>query len=235
MHGRFIRRLPLETQWWSFRLLHPKIAKKFRKRRQLLDVDYSYRPFDERKAIFIHIPKCAGVAVSQALFGNMAGGHKTLSHYRHVFEPRILLDYFKFTIVRNPWDRLVSAYSFLRAGGMDDADRNWYAAELSHLPDFEAFVTQWLSRESVWRGVHFYPQSYFVESEDPRVALDFIGRFENLADDFAYIAERLGVEATLALRNDSQRGNYEDYFTPKTRDIVASVYAEDIRRFGYEF
>lgn len=229
-------RAHLEALWWRHRVLHRKTHKRYQKRRRpAVDSDYSYAPFDQRQAIFVHIPKCAGVSICRALFGNLAGGHKPFSHYCEVFEPRALMHYFKFTIVRNPWDRVLSAYSFLKKGGMDAADREWSATELAGYDSFEQFVEQWLTRDNCWRGEHFYPQTYFINSGRYPVSLDYIGRFETLTDDFPIIAERMACDVTLERLNDSGRRDYRDYYSPRTRDIVASVYAEDIRRLDYQF
>src|SRR5258707_7699115 len=88
---------------------------------------YSYFA-DEFRCIFIHIPKTAGTSLSQALFGR---------HSRHIpyieYEkgnPRKFRQYFKFTFVRNPWDRLVSTYFFLKQGGLAPADPRWADQQL---------------------------------------------------------------------------------------------------------
>lgn len=229
-------RTRLEVAWWDQRLRHPKRHKRYQKRRRpTVDNEYSCATFDQQRAIFVHIPKCAGISICRALFGNLAGGHTSLAEYCEMFEPRALLNYFKFTIVRNPWDRVLSAYSFLKKGGMDAADREWSAAELTGYDDFEQFVACWLTRDNRWRGLHFYPQTYFVDPGRYPVSLDFVGRFETLTDDFPVIADRMGLDVTLERLNGSGRRDYRDYYSPHTRDIVASVYAEDIRRFDYQF
>ena len=105
---------------------------------------FSFREFDTRRAIFIHIPKCAGIAIKKALFNDLSGSHTKLSTYCRIFEPHLILTYFKFTFIRNPWDRLVSAYHFLRAGGYNEADRRWFARELGSYRDFDDFVRNWL-------------------------------------------------------------------------------------------
>lgn len=225
-----------QALWWRHRLLHPKKHKQFQKhRRPAPDSDYSYAPFDQRQALFVHIPKCAGVSVSRALFGNLAGGHKSLAHYCDVFEPAVLRRFFKFTIVRNPWDRLLSAYVFLKQGGMDAADREWSARELADYDTFDRFVDGWLNADAIWRGVHFYPQSYFLDSGAYPVTLDFVGRFENLAEDFDTIGARMGVEVPLQRLNQSGQRLYRQHYSASARDKVAALYAQDIERLGYEF
>ena len=70
--------------------------------------------FDEKKCIFFHIPKTAGISLVKALFGDLDWGHRDVNYYINVFDKKRFNDYFKFTFVRNPYDRLFSAYSFLK-------------------------------------------------------------------------------------------------------------------------
>src|SRR5579864_4267416 len=58
-----------------------------RERREPNDEGYTFRPFDEHRCIFVHIPKCAGVSICTSLFGNLAGGHTDLRTYELVFSP----------------------------------------------------------------------------------------------------------------------------------------------------
>jgi Sulfotransferase family len=208
-----------------------------RERKGPNDEGYTFRPFDEHRCIFVHIPKCAGVSVCTSLFGNLAGGHTTLRMYQIVFSPREYTEYFKFSIVRNPWDRLVSAYQFLKNDGMNDDDRTWAEQHLSGYPDFDTFVQGWLNETNVRKGIHFLPQSEFITNCRNQADLDFIGYFENLDSDFAHICARLGVTASLPrLNNTRSRGkDFRTYYTDKTRRIVAEVYAEDISMLGYSF
>ena len=102
-------------------------------RKKETDDGYSFKPFDQCGCIFIHIPKCAGVSVSKALFGNLAGGHSRVVDYQLVFNSNEYSNYFKFTFVRNPWDRLVSAFFFLKKGGFNDADKKWVKSAFAFL------------------------------------------------------------------------------------------------------
>ncbi len=230
------RRLYLELRWRDFRASHAEMYDNLqRKRRIVTSTSYSLKPFDDTRSLFIHIPKCAGVSVNRTLYGNLAGGHRTFEHYLGAFEPRNVLGYFKFTIVRNPWDRLVSAYHFLRDGGFSEKDSMLAESELGGFSDFDAFVRGWLSRENVWKFPHFKPQHHFILERRHKIKLDYIGLFENLDADFAHIAQRIGINRRLAGSNRSSHQDYRDYYSEETRALVARVYREDIALFGYEF
>lgn len=195
---------------------------------------YSLIPFDKHRCMFVHIPKAAGISVSRKLFGCLGGGHTPLVDYAHVFSADEFKDYFKFTFVRNPWDRLLSAYMFLRSGGLNGEDTQWAARHLAPYADFNDFVMGWVNENNIWTKLHFYPQSYFL-TLDGRLAVDFIGRFEHIDDDFAYIAARLGINSRLEHLNSSGERNYRDYYSQESADVVARVYREDIALLAYRF
>jgi len=202
------------------------------------DSGYSCKSCDELKCIFIHIPKCAGVSVSNALFGNLGGGHTSVREYQMIFNKAEFEEYFKFSFVRNPWDRLVSTYFFLKEGGLNEQDRDWARNNLMAYNGFDSFVKGWLNRKNIHSYAHFIPQYEFLclpGSHVPQV--DFIGYFENFGRDFAYVADKLGIHPDLQHKNCSatRSKDYKDYYTAETRDMVYKVYKEDIEIFGYSY
>jgi hypothetical protein len=208
--------------------------------RELRRVDgasYSLKPFDMHRCIFIHIPKAAGISVLRSLFGSLGGAHRSARKYRLIFGDERFRDYFKFTFVRNPWDRLVSAFFFLKHGGLNAGDRRFSRRHLARFDTFGAFVRHWLRPRNLHHTIHFVPQHEFICLRKLTIAVDFIGRFETLETDFARIAERLGIECTLDHCNPaaSRRPDYRTYYDERTRAIVANVYAEDIALLDYDF
>ena len=75
--------------------------------------------FVETGSVFVHIPKAAGCSVGLALYPRGWGGHRTLRDFRVIFGRR-LWSFYRFTFVRNPFTRLVSAYDYLSKGGHPD-------------------------------------------------------------------------------------------------------------------
>lgn len=230
-------RLYLEIKWYDFKIKKPNSFADIQKNRHYETTDSSsYKPFDDKKAIFVHIPKCAGISVNKALFGNLAGGHTTLEQYLNIYEPKNVLSYFKFTIVRNPWDRVVSAYHFLKQGGLNNNDREFYKNELVNFDSFDDFVKNWLVYpENLKKYHHFQTQSHYILDKYNKVKLDFIGYLENIDKDFEYICNKMNIEVTLPNSNKSNRNNYQDYYSDETRAIVAEVYKQDIELLGYDF
>ena len=200
---------------------------------------YSLKGFDDRKAIFVHVPKAAGISVCQSLFGNLAGGHSTIKRYMVIFSPVDFNLYFKFTFVRNPWDRLFSAFNFLKQGGICNADLFFSHKYLSQYESFNDFVIDWVNKENIQKYTHFIPQYQFLcPPFSSNVSVDFIGFFENLEDDFLFIKDKLNVDVCLEHSNQTQKKeplNYMDFYTEETRGIVGDVYSKDISLLGYNF
>ena len=226
------------------------------------------------KCIFIHIPKSAGtsmikvfrdpdtiVNVNQNLLPFNPGENMFdpppphLRAYDYVKYGRVtkeLFDsYFKFAFVRNPWDRVVSEYKYRMH---------------AHRYSFKNYLFEHFPRPS-WSDqyCHVIPQYDFLYDANGKLLVDFVGRFENLKNDFAYVCEKLNVEpkplphknksTSIFNRRDNnliqilrsikhkfsinQRRNtferYEDYYDNGCIDFVAAIYNNDIETFGYKF
>lgn len=228
--------LYLRLKHWDYRRKHRRRYEEMQNMRIATTADgYSYKPFDDTRSIFVHIPKCAGVAISEAIFGNLAGGHTTLDEYLNIFEPEHVASYFKFTVVRNPWDRAVSAYFFLQNGGFGNASDIEFKKEFGDTRNFRDFVKHWVNKANIWRWHHFRPQYHYMLEKRGKVRLDFVAFLENIDSDFTYIVKRLGLDSSLAKSNKSNHSSYMDYYDEESRDIVAEAYAEDIKMLGYTF
>jgi len=196
---------------------------------------YYSRGVAAHRAIFIHIPKTGGTSISRIFPGN-GRSHATWWEYWRA-SPRKFGECFKFSVVRNPWDRVVSAYWFLQQwadpGGDPDASHcegEERAFAFGTTTSFDQFVHERL--HLCLDQPHFRPQHLYIFDGDVN-RMDFTGRFENLATDFAVICARLGLKASLPHDNASEHGDFRSYYTPETRNIVGEVYADDVRLLGY--
>ena len=197
----------------------------------------SFRPFIENRCIFVHIPKCAGVSISHSLFGFNAGTHKTIKEYLIAFNSKEFNEFYKFTIARNPWDRLLSAYRFLKLGGRNGFDKRWSETHLAKYPDFRSFVLDGLSEGEILRWQHFRPQSEFLVDGAGNARIDFIGRFETLDEDFQTIAKTLGKNVSLQVINKTagEKVKYKEAYDDDMKNRVAEVYQGDIELLNYQF
>jgi hypothetical protein len=129
-------------------------------------------------------------------------------------------DYFKFAFVRNPWDRVVSWYNFSMKIKNLDKDRNITGK------DFLSFILEF---QNIW-GNEQQNQYNFTE------CCDFIGRFENLQDDFDTICDKIGIpRQQLPHFNKTIHKHYTEYYDKRTKQIVANIFASDIERFDFKF
>ena len=140
---------------------------------------------------------------------------------------------FKFCFVRNPWDRLVSLFFYLK--------QNRHQA-VRHYEDFSAFC---LDLETVnippvgsynSKGLsQARPQLDWLVDDAGELFVDFAGRYESLDRDVKHICQVLGITGELVQSNCSKHRPYQEYYDARTRNIVAKTYRTDIEKFGYEF
>ena len=173
-----------------------------------------YHPFhDHAQAIFVHIPKTAGISILKSLFNHETVGHRMLVEF-YLADPKKYKSYFKFGVVRSPWDRAVSAYTYLKGGGRNAGDAAFAQRYLSDCDSFANFMVRMANTafaDSVMKGQHFRPQNHFVRGPSGAVELDYIARFESIENDYKTICERIGVEAKrLSQTNASQRKDYRE-------------------------
>ena len=149
--------------------------------------------------------------------------------------------YFKFTFVRNPWDRLVSCYvSKLVEGGTGLKMGMYGDVRLRRDMTFKEFAEAVCRIPDEVANHHFRSQHVTVCEDGPEktVLADFVGRFERLEDDFRLVTERIGLEAGLAHAGRSQSRNsqsYRDFYDGKLARMVGERYREDADLFGYSF
>ena len=191
---------------------------------------------DMYRCIFVHIPKTVGTNISKALFSSNFG-HCTVDYYE-IFSLEKFYNYFKFAFVRNPWDRLLSAYKFLKKGGMYSADKTWSDIHLSEFENFEHFALSLkdLKKASeILRGIRFIPQYKFICDHKLNIKLDFLGRFESINENFDLINSKLGLDAKLKHLNKSNSMGFREYYSDEMSAIVAQVYREDVEIFDYKY
>jgi hypothetical protein len=186
----------------------------------------------------------------QPIGGPHTGAHKLFSRSPFQINKELLLggmdnvyhNYFKFTFVRNPWDRLLSCYmskvvperfagsfkTYSNVAFRDDMSFQEFAEAVCLIPDEEA-------------NIHFCSQHVFVcsRASGKNVLADFVGRFENLEEDFEIVTKRIGIDAQLphAADTSSTRGSrsYRDFYDEKLARMVGERYREDVEIFGYSF
>ena len=159
------------------------------------------------KCIFVHIPKNAGQSIEHVFLNLLNLDWETRAplllrpndkpelgpprlahlraheyvHYRYLSQ-EVFDQYFKFTFVRNPWSRMISIYKYLK---------------FNQKYEFKSFLTK-AFKNKVWRNEYWFvrPQSDFVYTEDEKLLVDFVGKFETLQDDFNDICTKIALAPT---------------------------------------
>ena len=204
----------------------------------------------KRKCIFVHIPKCGGTRIKRLLWQRpedrteenlwmgfvdeyhnkyQTGGLQHLKARQIFIEvgAEIFQSYFKFSIVRNPWDKAVSQYSYMK-----------------NRPDLQRFIgmkrtddfKRYLELTTRKRHVQWEPQYKFLYDDDGKLLVDFVGRFESYEEDVPYLLSRLDLPKTPLLHEKKgQRSDYREYYDAATEIMIATLYRDDIELFGYAF
>ena len=182
-----------------------------------------FRPY-----VFIHINKTGGSSIEKAFGTRLA--HRTAPEKYTQLGDKAWQKKYKFSIVRNPWDKVVSHYHYRVLTNQTD------------LKDKSISFEQWLRLCYVDRDPQFFdqpkmfqPQTQWLVNEHGKLLIDFVGRFESLDEDFEKICQVLNLRLALGHKKKSNRGSYRDYYNSETRELIADVFASDIELFGYDF
>jgi hypothetical protein len=196
----------------------------------------------QKRFLFVHIPKTAGNSIQSVLrdysedqlvalrreqdgierFGLRNPNYKIKKHsmlkeYREALGDEQFFSLYKFTCVRNPWDRMVSYY-FTPTQNPETWNRKKFRAIISKA----ASVPDYLRLDD--------------DETDPFANMNYIMRFENLTDDFRIVCGRLNISPPpLARLNRSNRAHYSKYYDDELRELVHTRFAREIERFGYKF
>jgi len=196
----------------------------------------------QKRLLFIHIPKTAGNSIQSVLrdhsedelvvlqseqdgverFGlrnpkYKIKKHSTLAEYHEALGSEQFRSLYKFTCVRNPWDRMVSYYFT-----PTQSPQTWDRKKFRRIISKAVSVADYLRLN--------------VLDNDPFENLNYIIRFENLASDFRTVCAALDISpTTLPQYNRSNREHYSKYYDDELRELVRDRFAPEIDRFAYVF
>jgi hypothetical protein len=196
----------------------------------------------------VHIPKCGGSSIEDILWTGVrnesdlwmgfiskyenkyqTGGlqHLYAEQIRNEVGQDIFNEYFKFSFVRNPWDKAVSQFSYMKKRedlreyiGMDENDT----------------FKKYLELICVKPHVQWSPQFKFITDSSGQAMVDFVGKFENFEQDALDVMRKLGLSVQkIPHTNKSEHRPYSEYYDSESIEMVRSIYQVDIEMFNYSF
>ena len=205
------------------------------------------------KYIFICVARCCSSSINFTLNHRACPEpkfhHMGLCDFSNYF-PEINIDeYFKFAFVRNPWDRFVSLYhNFCGERSAKNEDMSYSGKEKKNKTlfwssdGFEDFCIRcerepWDGGQMIIDEPHFKPQFNFV-SINNKIEMDFIGRYENINEDWQELCRHLNIEGcslNAHILSSKRSKDYRQYYNKQTRECIERMYAKDIESFQYEF
>jgi hypothetical protein len=208
----------------------------------------------KRDVLFLWVPKCAGMSIYKTLVkydcaqdrwltpmepfvnrGIVTFGHVDVLQLieQGVVTRRYFNNAFKFGFVRNPFDRMVSLFFYLKK------------IKCEEVPDamtFQEFCRKVERREHPPVGLYNYkglnqcnPMADWLTDRNGHLIADFVGRHESVEDDFRKVCESIGIDEAIPHENKTDHRPYRDYYDGETRAIVEKLYQRDLDLFGYEF
>jgi hypothetical protein len=206
--------------------------------------------------LFIHIPKTAGTSVEEALYCYQDFKYRTSPHaiakqYKDYFPPEDYEKFFKFAFVRNPYDLVFSTWKFfVKNHEIRMEFKEWVKWRYNREPimsklncyDDNSHIPE--SNRVNQLGTSYYvnrpPQVMFFMDDNGDLLIDYIGRFENVENDFYEIVSHLNLE-DVYLPHTNKSGNefmvndYRHFYDEETKEIVRKNHLFDLEFFGYEF
>ena len=140
--------------------------------------------------------------------------------------------YVSFSIVRDPWERMISDYHFFLAAGPQLYPQ--LSPRERGLTDDAAAMgfNDWLQRNADQLGMS---QTEYLSDHSGAIIVDHVLRFEALGAGFAMITELLGVRCDLPYVNRTRHPSAREVYSPASVDLVRQRCAADIERFDYQF
>lgn len=213
----------------------------------------------DRKFVFIHIPRCGGNFINDFFdpdwiekirsetgtfkdADNYQIDHYPLHRYKELYQEQYNT-YFKFTFVRNPWDRMLSEF-FLKKYGQSrggrwgpindfiDCSQLEFCEFIRKLQDNFHLIEE-LMHINHHDVSHFMSYKHYIENPEN---LEFVGKLENFNADFSSLCKNFSIAYTPKPKiNQTNHLHYSEYYSSKTRDIVGELYSWDIKKFNYKF
>lgn len=202
--------------------------------------------------VFVHISKTGGQSIRQVLLPYREMGKKTMmarlmskfpvrrDPAEVYYPPHVSARWlrcrigaelydkaFSFAIVRNPFDRMVSSYEYIRLSPTH------HAHHAANRMSFKEFL-KYQKRRNL---SYFRPQLYYVSDSSGKIIVNKIYRFEEFGGILDDVCSRIGIPnpGSVPHKNSSKRASLESYYDDETIDMIRRNFRADLEIFGYDF
>lgn len=167
---------------------------------------------------FIHITKCAGTSVRKTL-GIEKMGHNPVRTNNDINE-----DTFVFSFVRNPFDRFASFYKWHWRSNIMNVRGNSIS-----FADWIDYTIVQETRPYHYNPTYWKPCHWWLSDEKGNLRADFVGKVENIKEDWEKLCEKLGINLILEKHNTTEKVEIETKYTPRMKEYVLSKYKKDFQ------
>lgn len=213
---------------------------------------------ESHKFIFVHIPKTGGNSIQSQIIrysedklvstNSLQDGverfevrhgnsglrkHSTLTEYKKVLDSDFFHSAFKFCVIRNPWDRLISFYFSPHRG-----KQNWDKGEFIRFARKVKPVRKFIQIEGVLEKINSrLGTNLFPTNRNPlNIDLDYVLKFESLNEDYEVLCKKLNIAFNpLPVRNKSTRDHYSKYYDSQLIQLIEELFEDEIRFGNYQF
>jgi hypothetical protein len=184
----------------------------------------------KRKFVFIHINKCGGSSIIKSIWP-VHKWHDTVKEVIGLIGEKEYHKLHSFTVVRNPWSKVVSQYNFRKQTNQNDLGVN----PISFKEWLKKTYGDFREERYVDDPKMFQPQVEWLKDLNGEVSIDSILRFESLEEDYNSLKKELGLSSSLKHRNSSKKVDYSTYYDDESVAIISNFFREDIKLFGYQY
>ena len=153
---------------------------------------------------------------------------KVRIYYWYLYDHNRYSEYYKVAFVRNPWDRVISAWN-------DKVLKNNYfrfeSEDYEKYRDLKVFLRHLESSDLMRKDQHLQLQTSLIDMK----RIDYLGRFETFNDDFTLFCREFDICYSPTILNQKEHDHYKNYYDGETRRMVFRLYRDDIDQLGYSF
>ena len=211
--------------------------------------------------VFLSYPKtaCTSVGVFLDEYADIFPVKATLTNeeqpfYKHMSAKKMKIvfeknawkwdEFYRFCVVRNPFDRMVSAYHYRKELMTRPVTTRgkifnlvwWLRNKLGPELTFEKFLRNYNPRK-----ISYVPLLDFIADDSKNILVDRIIRFENLRAELERVIIDMGIDSSPDmsklpnLNTTRSREHYRNYYNTRTRKFIENHYAFELKQFDYHY